>query len=115
MARQNGVLEMGDGHEYLTFPGPGGYSIEWSPGTKRYALERAISGHLLLPCDEFDKVAPKKSGLIEPMTTFYTGNLDKKRPEYREMATQTEAETVSVKVKRVHNGTQATFQASQVA
>ena len=32
MTARNGVLEMGNSKEMLTFPGPGGYEIEWSPG-----------------------------------------------------------------------------------
>jgi len=38
MSKQNGVLEMALGNEYLTMPGPGGYTIDWSPGTVRYKL-----------------------------------------------------------------------------
>ena len=89
MSRMKGVLEMTDGEEYLTFPGMGGYSIEWSPGTKRYKLTRATSGHLILPCDEFDKVLQTKGGLEEPKVTFYTGT-HKAKKETKEIGTQTE-------------------------
>ena len=58
MLSMKAVLEMTEGEEYLTFPGPGGYKIEWSPGTKRHKLMRANTGHLILPCDGFDKVKP---------------------------------------------------------
>ena len=71
MSRQNGVLEMAHGNEYLTLPGPGGYTINWSPGTIRYKLEKAMSGHLLLPCDEFGRVSKNVGGLEEPKMTFY--------------------------------------------
>ena len=71
MSRQNGVLEMAPGSEHLTLPGPGGYTINWSPGTVRYKLEKAISGHLLLPCDEFNKVSQETGGVEEPRMTFY--------------------------------------------
>ena len=56
MSRHRGVLEMTDGHEYLTFPGPGGYCIRWSEDTRRYKLVRAPSGHLILPCDEYARL-----------------------------------------------------------
>ena len=73
MSKQCGVLEMTEGSEYLTFPGPEGYQVEWSPGTRRYKLERATSGHLMLPCDSFNQVANNQGGLEEIKTTFYTG------------------------------------------
>jgi hypothetical protein len=93
MSRQNGVLEMGPGQEYLTFPGPGGYTIEWAPGTRRYKLERAVSGHLILPCDGYEQVVPNQGGVAEPQVTFYTGTLDKKKAPvkmYSEIGTQTD-------------------------
>ena len=71
MSRQNGVLEMAPGNEHLTLPGPGGYTINWSPGTVRYKLEKAISGHLILPCDAFDKVNSEASGFVEPKMIFF--------------------------------------------
>ena len=70
MARQQGVLEMAPGHEYLTLPGPGGYTINWSPGTTRHKLEKAPSGHLILPCDAYHKVDKNPGGLSEPATTY---------------------------------------------
>jgi hypothetical protein len=71
MSRQNAALEMATGAEYLTLPGPGGYTMTWSPGTVRYKLEKAPSGHLILPCDEFAKVGKEQVGLEEPRLTFY--------------------------------------------
>lgn len=88
MSRQNSVLEMAIDHEYLTLPGPGGYTINWSPGTVRYKLERAVSGHLLLPCDKFDKVSKETGGLYEPTLTFF-GEGPRVTPT-REMGTQTD-------------------------
>jgi hypothetical protein len=88
LARQNSILEMAPGNEYLTLPGPGGYSINWSPGTVRYKLEQSPSGHLLLPCDDFAKVSKERGGIKEPTMTFF-GN----RPAVkatREMSTQTD-------------------------
>jgi hypothetical protein len=71
MARQNSILEMAPGHEFLTLPGPGGYTIHWSPGTVRYKLEKSPSGHLLLPCDAFQGVTKERGGLKEPTLTFF--------------------------------------------
>jgi hypothetical protein len=90
MSRQGGVLEMAEGREYLTFPGPGGYQVEWSPGTRRYKLERAISGHLILPCDAFDRVSQKQGGLEETRTSFYTGTPQKVTKTTCEIGTQTD-------------------------
>ena len=102
MSKQCGVLEMSEGSEYLTFPGPGGYQVEWSPGTRRYKLERATSGHLMLPCDSFNQVANNQGGLEEIKTTFYTGTPQNTKT-FAEIGTQTDplpAPTNSKKVKR---------------
>ena len=89
MARQNSILEMAPGHEHLTLPGPGGYTIQWSPGTVRYKLEKSSSGHLLLPCDEFMSVSKKiEGGVTEPMMTFF-GENPKKTKKTCEVGTQT--------------------------
>jgi hypothetical protein len=88
MARQNAVLEMNPGNEHLTLPGPGGYSINWSPGSVRFKLEQAPSGHLILPCDEFMKVSKHKGGIKEPMMTFF-GHAPVKKVTC-EMGTQTD-------------------------
>jgi hypothetical protein len=99
MSRQGGVLEMTEGREYLTFPGPGGYQVEWSPGTRRYKLERATSGHLILPCDSFTKVANNKGGLEELKTTFFTGNPQKTKVT-AEIGTQTDPIPASRNTKK---------------
>ena len=93
---------MSEGSEYLTFPGPGGYQVEWSPGTRRYKLERATSGHLMLPCDSFNQVANNQGGLEVIKTTFYTGTPQNTKT-FAEIGTQTDplpAPTNSKKVKR---------------
>ena len=40
MRSKNAILEMEAGKECLTFPGEGGYKIEWSPGTLLLPLEQ---------------------------------------------------------------------------
>ena len=42
---KKGVLEMDPGKQALTFPGPGGYEIDWKPGATRIAVEKALSSH----------------------------------------------------------------------
>ena len=43
--------------ETIVFLGPGGYKIRWSPGTHRLPMEQSPSGHLVIPCDKWKKVA----------------------------------------------------------
>jgi len=88
LTRQNAVLEMAPENEYLTIPGPGGYNVNRSPGTVRYKLERAVSGHLILPCDEYDKVSKDVGGVEEPKTTYY--GYEPKKAKTCEISTQTE-------------------------
>ena len=38
LSSHRAILEMTPGEEYLTLPGPGGYTMNWSPGTRRYKL-----------------------------------------------------------------------------
>ena len=86
MSKQNGVLEMAPGHEFLMMPGPGRYNVNWSPGAVRYKLERAPSGHLILPCDAFAKLQGNHGGL-EPMITLYGTKYQKHTSE---IGTQTD-------------------------
>ena len=88
MARQNSILEMAPGSEFLTLPGPGGYTIQWSPGTIRYKLEKSPSGHLILPCDSFQKISKIQGGIKEPMMTFFG---EKTQKVTCEIGTQTES------------------------
>lgn len=45
-----GVIDTGN--DRLIFPGPAGIKYTLPPGSKVYKLERAVSGHLILPvCD----------------------------------------------------------------
>ena len=45
------------GTQQLILPGDGGVEIRVSPGSQVLELEPSPSGHLLLPCSEFDKLA----------------------------------------------------------
>ena len=55
MQEKDAVIILRKGKEMIVFPGPGGYRIEWSPGTKRLPMTSAPSGHLVVPCDRYDK------------------------------------------------------------
>ena len=70
---KNAVMEMEPGKECLTFPGPGGYTIEWSPGTVQIPLEVAPSGHYVIPCDAYGKLPQKSGGLVEEKTVLMAG------------------------------------------
>jgi hypothetical protein len=39
----------------IVFVGEGGYKMQLSPGSTQYKLESAVTGHLLLPCQCWDK------------------------------------------------------------
>ena len=41
-------------HHKIILPGPGGYQIKLSPASAAHTLEKAMSGHLLWPCTEWD-------------------------------------------------------------
>ena len=56
MQEKDAVIILRTGKEMNVFPGPGGYKIEWSPGTKRLPMIPAPSGHLVIPCDKFEEV-----------------------------------------------------------
>ena len=74
MKEKQAVLETGEGLEYLTFPGPGGYRIEWSPGSVRIPLTPAPSGHLLMMADRFGSLKPPKAGGLPAKTmTLFSG------------------------------------------
>jgi len=72
MRARKGVLEMTEGSEVLSFPGPGGYTINWSPGTIHVPLRTAPSGHLVFVVDAFGKVKRHSGGLPEPSMTLHT-------------------------------------------
>jgi hypothetical protein len=96
MSKQNSVLEMAPGNEFLTMPGPGGYTVEWSPGAVRYKLERAPSGHLTLPCDAFAKVQANQGGVNDPVVTFYGTHASTTKKQTKEIGTQTEGNDAQV-------------------
>ena len=68
---KKGVIETEPGKERLSFPGPGGYKIEWSPGTRHFPLKSAPSGHLVVPLGDFSRINPSPGGVAEEVTVFH--------------------------------------------
>ena len=60
MKEKDAVLLLRAGKEMIVFPGPGGYKIEWSPGTKLLPMIPSPSGHMVIPCDRFAELATTK-------------------------------------------------------
>ena len=71
MQAKRSVIEVEKGKERLTFPGPGGYTIQWSPGTMHIPLESAPSGHLVIPLESLDKAKPHRGGLPADPNVFH--------------------------------------------
>ena len=70
MRDKDAVLILRGGEEFIAFPGPGGYKIEWSPGTKLLPLAYAPSNHLVIPCDHFSGLPTGTA--TEPELSFVT-------------------------------------------
>ena len=51
---KRGVIETSLGQAYLTFPGPGGYTVNWAPGAVHLPLSKAPSGHLCVELDHYE-------------------------------------------------------------
>ena len=72
VSAKRGVIQTGKGDQMLSFPGPGGYEIKWSPGTQHFKLKSAPSGHLLVPLGKFSDVKPaERGGVAEAPTVFH--------------------------------------------
>jgi len=80
--KHNGVLETKPGSERLTFPGPGGYKIEWGPGSEHFDLETAPSGHLVIPCDSFAEVSTFQGGLPPPTMTMHANPVEETHADH---------------------------------
>lgn len=70
MSARRTILEMEEGKEFLTFPGPGGYTLTASPGSIRIPLVRAMGGHLMALLDHYDKV-PKATGVVDEKSVLH--------------------------------------------
>jgi len=74
MIDKDAVIILRKGKQMIVFPGPGGYKIEWSPGSRLLPMIPAPSGHLVIPCDKFDDLDSVK-GTSESIT-FWTDHLN---------------------------------------
>ena len=72
MQEKDAVIVLRKGKEFLAFPGPGGYKIEWSPGTRLLPMTTSPSGHLVVHCDHVDRVADGAAQSADS-TVFVTG------------------------------------------
>ena len=70
MQDKDSVILLRKGKEMIIFPGPGGYKIEWSPGSRLLPMKPAPSGHLVIPCDKFDTLNTVKGNTEQ--ITFWT-------------------------------------------
>ena len=68
---KQGVIQTADGKEMLSFPGPGGYEIKWSPGTQHFRLKSAPSGHLVVPLGDFSQTNKSRGGVACQPTVFH--------------------------------------------
>ena len=57
LTENRAILDLGT--KQLHFLGEGQPILKLPPGSETFQLESALSGHLLLPCSEFDKVSPQ--------------------------------------------------------
>ena len=69
MEAKDAVLILRRGKPTLALPGPEGYQIEWSPGTKFIPLSAAPSGHLVIPSDLYHNA---RSTRTEDQLAFIT-------------------------------------------
>ncbi len=81
---KRGVLETDRDGPFLTFPGPGGYKIEWAPGAIRLPLQQAPSGHLVLVTDAFGNL--QSSGGIAPPSLSLLAKLENEGTEQPPMS-----------------------------
>ena len=71
MQRHKALLEMDPTKQRLTFPGPGGYTITWSPGTVHIPLHTTPSGHLAFALDDYSNYDGDKKGLKDKQIVLH--------------------------------------------
>ena len=64
LKRMRAIIDCYNGTMYTI--GPGGYTLQLSPGSEKHNLEESHAGHLMLPCTRYDA---SKSGAQEAMLT----------------------------------------------
>ena len=77
MEAMKAVIETRPEGPCLTVPGPGGYEITWAPGARRFNLQKAPSGHLVIPMQEFSRVqqaAKTGTSISQQHVVFHAAN-----------------------------------------
>jgi hypothetical protein len=75
MSNANAVIIMNKGKEYMALPGEGGYTVNWSPGTKIMPLHKTESGHYVVACDEYTTLNTEPNRVfVTDYTESATGN-----------------------------------------
>ncbi len=103
----HGVIETAGGRAFMTFPGPGGYTISWAPGAMHMPLVKATSGHLCVELDHYDKLPTTTGGVPDKVPTLFADGSSpmapfdnaaptakRARATTREIGTQTDAKVM---------------------
>jgi hypothetical protein len=61
MQNKNAVLMLQHGQEMMVLPGPEGYKMKWSKGTKFLPMTKSSSGHLIIPCEQYNNNSSSSS------------------------------------------------------
>jgi len=72
MKEKGATIILREGKEAMVFPGPGGYTIERSPGTKIVPMQTTQSGHMVLQCDNWEHISNTKPEDAMTFTTDHT-------------------------------------------
>ena len=77
MEAMKAVIETRPEGPCLTVPGSGGYEITWAPGARRFNLQKAPSGHLVIPMQEFSRAqqaAKTGTSISQQHVVFHAAN-----------------------------------------
>ena len=98
LIERRSILDFSQGIENLTitFTGPGKTNIEFSPGSDTFKLYQAPSGHLMLPCCEYERAADvrEESGLT--LVTSSSASSSSVHPALAELHAQDAAEDAQI-------------------
>jgi len=61
MEEKNVILLLGKGKQTMIFPGPGGYKLECSTGSKKLPIMKSQTKHLVVKIDDFKDLPPDQS------------------------------------------------------
>jgi hypothetical protein len=64
VSQTKGQVIIDCGNDRVIYPGPGGVQYNLSPGSKVVKCQRAISGHLLMPCAEWQNAKPGSTSKV---------------------------------------------------